>query len=111
MRRELDPVVHADQIDVESRHVGFPRGFGRVVGDGVEDVVAVVDAGVQGTEVEASELGIRGAEGGGLGVPGGDVAADDGCVGAEVFFGWVEVGEDDGPGFGEEVLCQGEADS
>lgn len=111
MRRELDPVVHADQIDVEGRHVGFARGFVRVVGDGVEDVVAVVDAGVQGAEVEASELGVGCAEDGGLGVPGRDVAADEGCVGAEVFFGWVEVGEDDGPGVGEQVLCQGEADS
>lgn len=51
VRGELDAPVHGEEVDVEGRHVGL---YGRVNGvEGVEDVVFVVYAGVEGDEVEA----------------------------------------------------------
>lgn len=46
VREELDAVLGAVEVDIEGRRVRFlgPRGGG--ARDGVEDVVAVVDAGV-----------------------------------------------------------------
>lgn len=46
VREELDAVVDAVEVDVEGRHVGFLWLRGDGARDGVEDVVAVVDAGV-----------------------------------------------------------------
>jgi len=43
---ELDAVVDAVEVDVEGRHVGFLGLRGGGARDEVEDVVAVVDAGV-----------------------------------------------------------------
>lgn len=55
----------------------------------MEDVVAVVDAGVEGCEVETLVPGEGGGEEGGLGVPGGDVAGDEeGAVCGEGRGGW-----------------------
>ena len=46
VREELDAVVDAVEVDVEGRHIGFLGLRGGGARDGVEDVVAVVDAGV-----------------------------------------------------------------
>lgn len=46
VREQLRAVVDAVQVDVESGHVWFLGRAGGGVRDGVEDVVAVVDAGV-----------------------------------------------------------------
>ena len=46
VREELDAVVDAVEVDVEGHHVGFLGLRGGRARDGVEDVVAVVDAGV-----------------------------------------------------------------
>lgn len=52
VRKELDPVVHAVQIDLECGHVGLPGWFRRV--DGGEDVVVVINARVEGGEVQVA---------------------------------------------------------
>jgi hypothetical protein len=72
---ELDAVAHGKQVYLEGEHARFSRGLGWV--DGEEDVVSVVDAGVEGCEVQTVMLGKRLGECAGLLIPRRDIAFDE----------------------------------
>ncbi|KAJ7321626.1 hypothetical protein DFH08DRAFT_818485 [Mycena albidolilacea] len=98
VREGFDTGVDAEEVDAEGVEVGFGWEKGGGGAEGMEDVVAVVYAGVEGGDVEAAAPGVGESEGGGLAGLGGDVNADEeGVCGGEVGRrGWgVEVQEDD----------------
>ena len=70
MSSQLDTVIRTKQIDFKSLHIGFRGWEIEFVGGGVEYIIAVVYAGVQGAEIKTAEVGEAGCKGGGLGAPG-----------------------------------------
>lgn len=90
MRGELDAIVSAIEIHVEDLQVWLARRLGAVGADRSEDVVAVIDAGVQCYEVKAAVAFVRLLEEASLVVPGRDVGANVGRV-RDILFGRCDV--------------------
>ena len=102
VRRQLDAVVLAREVDIDGFQVRLLRRLGDIECDVVEDIIAVRDACIQSAEVETALRVVCLLEEGGLLGPGGDIGANEGGV-VELLWRRVHVRHEDVPSESDEV--------